>query len=106
MTPVEDPKHPDDSNLFALASLFLNEDERAELAERFRAGGTGYGEFKKELLARVLDYFGPARERREQLVADPEGVEAVLRDGGRRAREAAAPLMDAVRAACGIGTPR
>ncbi len=104
-TPVEEPKDADASHLFALWSLFANECERAEMAERFRAGGLGYGEVKGSLYERVLDYFGDSRARREKLAADPEGVEAVLRDGARRAREQAAPLMDQVRAACGIGTP-
>ena len=105
-TPVDEPKDPDDSTLFTLWSLFAAGCERAAMAERFRSGGVGYGEVKKELLERVMDYFGSARAAREKLAADPEDVEAVLRDGARRARESAAPLMDAVRAACGVGTPR
>ena len=105
-TPVEQPKDPDASTLFELWALFAVGCEREAMAERFRAGGVGYGEVKKELLERVMDYFGPARAAREKLAADPEGVEAILRDGARRARDSAAPLMDAVRSACGIGTPR
>ena len=104
-TPVEEPKDPDASNLFALWKLFANERERNEMAERFRSGGLGYGEVKKDLFERLVAYFGAARERREELARDPDCVEDVLRDGAARARETAAPLMDDVRRATGVGRP-
>ncbi|MCP4003991.1 MAG: tryptophan--tRNA ligase [bacterium] len=105
-TPVEDPKDPNTSNLFALYALFANDEERAEMAQRFRKGGMGYGDAKKALLEKVTEYFGPARERREKLAADPDAVEEVLRVGAVRAREVAAGLMDEVRSACGVGAVR
>ncbi len=105
-TPVEDPKDPDTSNLYALYCLFANECEQAEMAQRFRKGGMGYGDAKKALHEKLTGYFGPARERREKLAADPDTVEDVLRDGVARAREVAAGLLDDVRSACGIGPPR
>ncbi|MCP5070265.1 MAG: tryptophan--tRNA ligase, partial [bacterium] len=49
-TPVEDPKDPDNDNVFAMLKLFVSSDEREEIAGRYRSGGTGYGEFKKQLL--------------------------------------------------------
>jgi tryptophanyl-tRNA synthetase len=104
-TPVEEPKDPDGSNLFALWKLFANEPEQAEMAQRFRRGGLGYGELKKDLLERLLAHFGEARERRGELARDSRRVEAVLRDGAERARETAVPLMEEVRRATGIGRP-
>ncbi len=105
-TPVEEPKDPDRSHVYAIWCLFASEDEQLEMAESFRKGGVGYGAVKKDILARLLDYFGPARERHEELEKDRDYVEDVLREGARRAREGAAPLMDAVRDACGVGAPR
>ena len=101
--PVDEPKDPDASNLFAIWKLFANEQERNEMAGRFRGGGLGYGEVKKDLFERLVAYFGAARERREELARDPDCVEDVLRDGAARARETAAPLMDDVRRATGVG---
>ncbi len=102
-TPVEDPKDPERANLYALWSLFASADEQKEMAERFRAGGMGYGEVKKNLLERLLAYFEPARERREELAARPDSVEDILREGAKRAQESSAPLMDKVRKAAGLG---
>ncbi len=104
-TPVEEPKDTD-APLFKLWSLFATQTERAELGARARAGGLGYGEVKKDLLARLLEHFGPMRERREQLAKRPDEVEDVLADGVRRAREIGRPVLEAAREASGLGAGR
>jgi tryptophanyl-tRNA synthetase len=104
-TPVAEPKDPA-LPLFAIWGFFATEAERAELAERARRGGMGYGELKKGLLERVLAHFAQARERRAALAARPDDIEDILLDGARRAREATAPLVGAVREATGIGPRR
>lgn len=104
-TPVEDPKEPT-GPLFELWGLFATRTERDEMAMRARAGGLGYGELKKDLLARVLDHFGPMRERRERFAARPDDVEAILRHGAERARAIALPVVETCREAVGVGTPR
>ena len=78
-------------------------DERAEMAARAVAGGLGYGEVKKDLLARLTARFAPMRERRAALAARPAEVEDVLADGARRARAIAKPVLDACREAAGLG---
>ncbi len=103
-TPVDEPKDPEGSPLFGLWSLFGSPAEREEMAERFRSGGLGYGEVKKDLVSRVLDYFGPARETRAALSKDPGAVEEVLRRGAGRARETARPLVEEARRASGLGS--
>jgi tryptophanyl-tRNA synthetase len=104
-TPVEAPKDPS-SHLFQLWALFANEQERAEMAARAKAGGLGYGEVKKDLLARLAARFAPMRERRAALAMRPSEVEDVLADGARRARAIARPVLDACREAAGLGEGR
>ncbi len=70
---------------------------------RFRAGGLGYGELKKDLFERLMGYFESARKTREELAARPETVEDILGEGARRARETVGPLMEEVRSASGLG---
>jgi tryptophanyl-tRNA synthetase len=101
-TPVEAPKDPERCNVFKLYSLFASAEEKAALAERYRAGGMGYGEAKKMLLAKIEAYFAPARERRKQLAQDPSYVEDVLRTGAQRARAEAQQTMALVREAVGL----
>lgn len=109
-TPVEDPKDPDRCTVFALYRLFADEAEREEMAERYRKGGTGYGEAKKALLAKIEETFGPQRERKDELLAHPDELGDVLADGAARARESARALLERLRAAVGleprVRTPR
>ena len=61
---------------------------------------------KKDLLARLMAYFEPMRERRAELEQRPDDVEDVLADGVRRARKIGAPVLEACREASGLGAPR
>ncbi len=103
-TPLEDPKNPDTCNVFALLKLFTTDEEAADIAGRYRAGGYGYGHAKKRLAELINEKFAAARERYVELEKDPDYVKDVLRDGGSRARKVAELTMQRVREACGIVT--
>lgn len=99
---LEDPKDPETCNVFALYKLFATEDERADLAQRYRAGGLGYGTAKKELLAKINEHFGPMRERRAELAGDMDYVEDVLRQGAAKASVLARETLQKARRAVGL----
>ncbi|HIE10697.1 MAG TPA: tryptophan--tRNA ligase [Kiritimatiellae bacterium] len=101
-TPVEAPKDPGRCSLFALFRLFADEDEHQELAARYRAGGVAYSAVKKELASRIVDYFAPFRRKREELLANPDYVQAVLAEGARKARSEAQKTLKAARKAVGL----
>lgn len=83
-TPVESPKEPD--TIYKLYSYFANDDEKATLLERYRAGGMGYGDAKKMLLEKVIETFKPYREERERLKNDIAYVKDILKKGAEKAR--------------------
>lgn len=87
-TPLEEPKNPD-NNITAIYKLFATKEQVKEMEDKFRAGNYGYGHAKKELLEAILNYFGEARARREELAKNPEMVEKILKDGAKKAREIA-----------------
>jgi len=101
-TPVEAPKDPARSTIFELYSLFASKDEIASMRERFKKGGTGYGDFKKELFEKLWEYFCPMRKRREEILADKLYIDNVLVRGAKRANEIADDVMIRVRAAVGL----
>ncbi|MFH1748496.1 MAG: tryptophan--tRNA ligase [Planctomycetota bacterium] len=103
-TPVEDPKDPEKCNVFALLKLLAEPAELAEWEQRYRTGGTGYGEVKKRLAELYEQRFGAKRESRAAWVARPDDVEDFLRTSGQRARAVAQEVMADVRDACGIVT--
>ncbi len=100
-TPLEEPKNPE-NNVTKIYELFASEEEVAAMKEKFAAGGYGYGHAKKELLNKVLEYFGEARARREELAKNPEYVEEVLRRGAEKARSLAIAKIREVKKAAGL----
>jgi len=98
---VEEAKDPETCNVFALYRLFDPEGAPA-LADRYRAGGMGYGHAKQELIAAASRVLDPLRDRRAELAANPEQVDAVLQRGAGRARARAGETMDRVRKATGL----
>lgn len=103
-TPLEEPKDPATDNVFALISLFADEETRERIAAAYRAGGYGYGHAKKELLALIDSTFGEARERRRELAERGDFILDVLRDGARKGRARAQEVMAAVRDSVGLIT--
>jgi len=101
-TPLEDPKDPETCNIFALYKLFADEQEQADLAARYRAGGMGYGDAKKELLAKIEEHFAPYAERRAELEKDEDYIDSVLADGARRAGKLARETLSEARKAVGL----
>jgi len=101
-SPVEAPKDPDSSTIFQLYTLFATKEETAAMRELFQRGGTGYGEFKKQLFPKIWEYFEPMRKRREEILADSGYIDAVLDRGAERAKAAANHVMMRVREAVGL----
>lgn len=100
-TPLEEPKNPD-NNITQLYTLFASQEKVQEMKEKFIAGNYGYGHAKTELLEAILEYFKEARERREELVNNPELVKSILKDGANRAREIAVNKIKLVKSAVGL----
>lgn len=101
-TALEEPKDPETCNVFSLIKLFADEERRNKVAEKYRAGGYGYGHAKKELLGLIEEYFADARAKRRELEANPGYLEDVLREGGKKARTRAEEVMEPIRSATGL----
>lgn len=101
-TPLDEPKDPESCNVFALISLFADEDTQQEIADQYRAGGYGYGHAKQALLGLIEDHFAEARARRKELAQRPDYVRDVLREGAQTARATAEPILAQVRELTGL----
>jgi tryptophanyl-tRNA synthetase len=101
-TAVEAPKDPDTSTIVQLYSLLASPAEVEKMREQFRAGGIGYGEFKKQLFEKIWYFFAPMRKRREEILADESYIDAVLKRGVEHARQIATKVMQRVRGAVGL----
>ena len=97
-----EPKNAEESHLYPIYRAFATADEvegfRARLAD-----GMGWGDAKRELVELIEARIAPMRERYQALMANPGQIEDALQHGAHKARELARPLMQAVRAAVGLG---
>ncbi len=100
--PMDQPKEPEIDHLYQLYSLFVDDQQRNEMAETYRRGGFGYGEVKKALADAARKYFEPAHEKRRELEAHPERVREILGDGAATARKQAATVLLRAQQACGL----
>lgn len=99
---LEEPKDPDTCNAFAIYSLFATEQEKAELAAKYRAGNFGYGPAKNMILEKIDAYFATARAKRKELEQQPAYIEQVLQEGAAMARVEAHKTIKLVRDAAGF----
>ncbi len=105
-TPLEEPKSPEQCNVFALLKLFITNEEAEEIAAQYRNGGYGYGHAKKHLAELINELFAENREKYQELEKDPDTVSDILKEGGRKARKVAEATMQRVHSAAGILTSR
>ena len=101
-TPVDDPKDPDNCNLYQIMQLFASKERMAEIHELYVNGGAAYGYLKLELLDLLNDKFGAAREKKKEYLADPAMLRQILKNGADKAREKATVTIDLVRERIGL----
>jgi tryptophanyl-tRNA synthetase len=102
--PMEDSKDPDTDHLYQLFCLFASEVDREAMAAKYRQGGFGYGEVKKQLADAAETFFADARARRAELENDEDQIRQILADGAAQARQKAAEVLARAKRACGVWT--
>ena len=100
-TGIDEPKDKD-TPLFQLYSLFLNEEERLNLSDRYDSKGVRYGDIKQELFEKVMEYFQPYREKRDRLASRPREIYEILRYGSEKADSIASEVLDKVKSSVGM----
>ena len=96
-TPMEDPKNPDQCNVFALYQLLASPEKVAELRSLYTQGGMGYGTAKQALFEMILERFAQERERFDFYQEHPREVQIALTKGAQKAKEVAAETLLRVR---------
>jgi len=99
---VDESKNPDESNIFAIHKLLLNDEEKQVWADKYTKGGLSYKEAKEGLVASLEAFIKPIREKRIMLENDLETVIDILKEGGKRASMRAEKKMEEVRKVVGV----
>ena len=99
---VEDPKNPEDCNVFKLFEVVAPENDVQLLKSKYLKGGVGYGEAKELLFNTILQRFSENREEYFKLLENKDQVEALLLTGAQKARKQAQKVLKRVRTSVGF----
>lgn len=91
-----EPKDPETSNIFLLYKEFASDEQIEELRARFRSG-ISWGEAKQELYQVMNAFLEGPREKYNHFMASRDQMDDILREGARKARSMAQPLMEQVK---------
>tara|TARA_B100000927_G_scaffold25753_1_gene19274 strand:+ start:678 stop:1646 length:969 start_codon:yes stop_codon:yes gene_type:complete len=98
---VDEPKDPNECNIFKLYKLIADEENVKNLSTRYIKGKIGYGESKEILYNEILNKFAKNREKFSELMDNKELVEKLLTSGAKKARVQAQKVLKRVRASIG-----
>ena len=96
-TPLEEAKNPETCNVFALYKLLADPEQTQLMAQKYAAGGYGYGHAKQALFELIVDKFDAQRASFNQLVHDPKKLDELLAVGAAKAQEVAQGVIHRVR---------
>lgn len=88
--------------LFKIYSLFLDDESKKELHERYNTPGLKYMEVKKELVDVIINYFAHQRKRRDELIANEDEVNDLMNLGKTKAQKIARETLSHVKQAVGL----
>jgi len=92
---LKDPMPIENDIILALYEQFSSSQELDALKANYSAGGFGYGNAKKALLAKLLEVFAEAREKRQALEGS-KNLEEIMASGAEKARKLAQSTMELV----------
>ena len=98
---LNDPKDKD-TPLFKIYSLFLNNESKKELADRYDTPGLKYMDIKKELIDTIINFFESNKSKREQLLKNDDEVNQKMILGKNKARQIAQKTLHEVKSAAGL----
>ena len=98
---INDPKDKD-TPLFKIYSMFLNNDEKDILSDRYDTPGLRYGDLKKELFEKIIEYFSPYRKKRDDLLKNIDFVHSSLEKGAQKASIIADDYIKRIRDSMGL----
>lgn len=89
---VDQPKSTD-CTIFKIFELFATEKEKQEMVALFKKG-IGWGEVKKHTFEVANRTLTPIREKFAYYINNPQLIDEILKDGGKKAKVIAQPILE------------
>lgn len=99
---LEEPKNPDECNVFQIYKLIGSKVQVEDLKFKYLNGGYGYGHAKKELFHLILENFKEPRNNYKRLINEPEVINHELTNGAKKASEIAKNVLIKVKSNLGL----
>ncbi|GAA4762682.1 MULTISPECIES: tryptophan--tRNA ligase [Flavobacterium] len=102
-TPLEEPKNPDTCKIFTIFKLLANEEQIAEMKEKYKNVNRdfGYGHAKQALFELIIEKFAVERERYNYYMNNLDELEGLLHQGAQKASVIADGVLKRVRTKLG-----
>ena len=98
---LEEPKKPDNCNIFALYSILAEPAAIDEMRGLYEKGGYGYGHAKQALYELILDKFESERTLFKHLIENRNEIDEALSIGAAKAKKIAQTVLQRVRKKAG-----
>lgn len=98
---LEEPKDPDNDNVFNLYKLLATDAQIEKMRANYEGGNYGYGHAKQALYELILDQFSEIRERYQYFMENKEEIDKALAVGAKKATVVANDVIERVRAKIG-----
>jgi len=98
---LNEPKDTD-TPLFNMYALFLNDDEKNELKDRYATPGLKYMSIKNELYERIMDYFSKQRALKQYHLDNPDNIFDLMEVGKKKAELIASDTLSSVKKSIGM----
>ncbi|HKL44379.1 MAG TPA: tryptophan--tRNA ligase, partial [Candidatus Absconditabacterales bacterium] len=76
---IEEPKNPDECNVYNLTKLFITAEEDKELRNKYEAGGLSYKDAKEYCFQKIMEFLKPIQERYSQ-ISDQEVIDLLAKN--------------------------
>ena len=100
--PPEQPKDPDECNVFAIWRHFAPAEDVEDKRQLYWRGGLAYSDIKQELYDMLLAKFDAGYQVFKAYMIDTRAVDQILKRGAEKARTIAEPLLSMIRNKIGI----
>lgn len=96
-TSLEEPKSPDNCNVFTLYKLLASPEQIAQMRTNYEGGNYGYGHAKQALFQLITEQFKTIREKYDFYINNPDEVDKLLAIGAEKASQIATQTLQRVR---------
>ena len=101
-TPMEEPKNPDNCNVFNIYKLLASDEQVAEMRKNYEGGNYGYGHAKQALFELIVEKYAKERELYNHYMENLDELQKKLEKGEEKAAEIAVKTLGRVRKVLGF----